>query len=223
MICQPINQEIFCVSLNGRSGNRAAVFSLFAMPSNIRATLASALLLGLFSAVFLLVQYKFPVSLAYPHQWGHSRPVVPDSVAQKLIRQLIAQADSGGPPRPGAEATGKESVRLDFRISRVLLEHWPISTFLKMKDAEVRYQYGQESVSAMRQLYAEKMLSAADTAFMHQQLLHSTGFRLEEQYLPGCTVIPVDTLTRLSSHAKVIVYCLPTLVKTSSSRWSSVW
>ncbi|MFD2787981.1 hypothetical protein [Hymenobacter rubripertinctus] len=178
------------------------------MPSNIRTTLASTLLLGIFSAVFLLVQYKFPVSLKRPHQWGDPRPFVPDSVAQELIRQLIEQADFDGPrsvaqlgswtPRTGADAVDVEPAGLAFRISRVLLEHQPISAYLKMKDAEVRYKYGQESANMMRQLYAEKVLSAADTAFMHQQILHSAGFRLEARYLPGCTIIPVDTLTRLT-------------------------
>ena len=178
------------------------------MPSHIRTTLASTLLLVIFSAVFLLVQYKFPVSLTYPHQWGHPRPLVPDSVAQEFIRQLIKQADfEGRPPiaylnvrslSAETAAAGMESVRLYFRISRVLLEHQPMSAYLKMKDAEVRYKYGQESANMMRQLYADKVLSAADTAFMHQQILHSAGFRLEARYLPGCTIIPVDTLTRLT-------------------------
>ncbi|OWP62647.1 hypothetical protein CDA63_12790 [Hymenobacter amundsenii] len=119
------------------------------MPLNIRTTLASTILLGLFGAVFLLVQYKFPVSLKYPHQWGYPRPFVPDSVAQELIRQLIEQADFDGPrsvaqlggwaPRTGADAAGVKPAGLDFRISWVLLEHQPISAYLKMEDAEVRY------------------------------------------------------------------------------------
>lgn len=168
------------------------------MPSPSRFTLVALLLYGVFSATYLWVNYSLPVTRILPHQWGYPRPLVPDSVTQELVRQLIAQADSGGPPRAGTETAGTETVRLDFRISRVLLEHLPVgATIPVLCDAEVRYLYGQESASMIRQLYADKVLSAADTAVMHQQILHSTGFRLEARYLPGCTVIPVDTLKRL--------------------------
>ncbi|WBA40462.1 hypothetical protein [Hymenobacter canadensis] len=163
------------------------------MQADTRRFFGAALLLGaVFCAVYLRVAYPPPPELEPERRWGAPRLLVSDRVLYGFVRELLAQADST-PPSPYVKK------KADYWVSRVLFEHalLPIS-YAHVDAADIRYPYGQESAWMMRQLHAERILSAADTVFMQRQIHYSTGFQLEPRFLPSCRIIPVDTLTRLA-------------------------
>lgn len=151
---------------------------------------AALLLAAVFSAVHLRLAYPPAPKRVVVRQWASMRPLIPDSVLYDFVRQLLAQADAE-PPGPFSKHPAP------FWISRVLFEHAPIMlNMLHAKDTDFRYRYGEESAPILEQLYAERILSAADTAFMRQQVARSTDFRLESRFLPACKIIPVELLRR---------------------------
>lgn len=161
------------------------------MQSDTRQFLSAALLLAaVFSAVHVRVAFPPVPKPVMAREWAAKRPLVPDSVLYDFVRQVVAQSDHE-PPRPFSKH------KADFWISRVLFEHAPINLNAPyVKDADFRYRYGEESAPILEQLYAERILSAADTTFMRQQIERSADFRLDPRFLPGYKIIPVELLRR---------------------------
>lgn len=161
------------------------------MQTDTRRFLSAALLLAVvFSAVYLRLAYPPPLKPLVVRHWASMRPLVPDRVLYDFVQQVLAQSGSK-PPRPFSRTNA------DFWISRVLFEHAPITLNVPhIKDTDFRHRYGEESAPILEQLYAEHVLSAADTAFMRQQIARSADFRLEPRFLPGCKIIPVELLRR---------------------------
>jgi hypothetical protein len=159
-------------------------------PATRRFLSAALLLLVVFSAVHLRMAYPPTSKPIMVRQWGGMRPLVADSVLYDFVRQIIAQSDPE-PPRPFSKH------KADFWISRVLFEHAPIMLTVPHEgDTAFRYLYGEESAPMLARLYAEHVLSVADTAFMRQQIARSADFRLEPRFLPACKIIPVELLRR---------------------------
>jgi hypothetical protein len=159
-------------------------------PATRRFLSAALLLAAVFSSVHLRLAYPPPPKPVVVRHWASMRPLVPDSVLYDFVRQLLAQSDAE-PPGPFSKHPAS------FWISRVLFEHAPIMLNVpQVRDTDFRYRYGEESAPILEQLYAERILSAADTAFMRQQVARSTDFRLESRFLPACKIIPVELLRR---------------------------
>ncbi|MET4108729.1 hypothetical protein [Hymenobacter sp. UYP22] len=161
------------------------------MQPNTRCFLSAALLLAtVFVAVYLRVAYPPDLKPVVVRQWATTRPLVPDSVLYDFVRQVVAQSDPE-PPRPFSKH------KAAFWISRVLFEHAPVMLNAPHGGGRFfQYRYGEESAPILEQLYAEQILSAADTAFMRQQIARSADFRLESRFLPDCKIIPVELLRR---------------------------
>lgn len=168
------------------------------MQADTRRFFSAALLLGaVFSAVYLRVAYPPPPEIKPERQWGAPRMMLPDSVVYDFLGGLVTQADSV-PPNPFTEKNA------EYWFSRVLFEHAPLRIdYSRVSDTNIHYQYGRESAWILRHLYAERILSVADTVFMQQQIVQSTGFRLDPRFLPGCRIVPTDTLSRQARQRSV--------------------
>lgn len=151
-------------------------------------TLVIALLYSLFAAVYFRVAYPESVIPKPEHKWGAPRLLVSDSVLYGFMRELLMQSSSDPSP--------KGMVHADFYISQVLFDRAPIPS-----PGKRLFQYAvQEDNWSLKELCNRyHLLAPIDTAFMRQQMTYSTGFALEQRFLPNYTIIPVDTVWALVS------------------------
>jgi hypothetical protein len=112
---------------------------------------------------------------------------VSDSILYSFVRDLLHQSS------PNFSAVGDTSIA-DFYVSKVLLENDLFGAVDNM-----RYQHALEvSSELLRQLCIEDHLfTAEDTCFIRQQIKYSTGFALDQRFLPERMVITANTVRNL--------------------------
>ena len=113
------------------------------------------------------------------------RLMVTDSVLYGFVRELLAQSSS--------DQTPQGMLHADFYISRVLFEH----DLLPGPGKHLSQYAVQEDGWTLQELYSHHLLTPADTAFMRQQIEYSTGFGLNQRFLPNHQIIPADTALAL--------------------------
>ncbi|MBC6696916.1 hypothetical protein [Hymenobacter sp. BT190] len=170
------------------------------MQADTRRFLGAALLLGaVFCAVYLRVAYPPPPELKPERRWGAPRLLVSDSVLYGFVRELLAQSSTDMSPKGMAHA--------DFYISRVLLEHSLLPAL-----GNPPYQYAaQEDGWTLQELCNRRLLSPADTAYMRLQMNYSSGFGLEQRFLPGHQVVSADTVRAIVNRSEEPFIFLSTL------------
>ncbi|MBO0357597.1 hypothetical protein J0X19_06540 [Hymenobacter sp. BT186] len=156
--------------------------------NNTARLLVITLLYAVFAAVYLRVAFPEPPEPKIERRWAAPRLLVSDSVLYGFVQELLAQSSSDPSP--------KGMVHADFYISQVLFEHAPIPS-----PGKHVFQYAvQEDNWSLKELCNRyHLLAPIDTAFMRQQMTYSTGFGLEQRFLPNYKIIPVDTVWALVS------------------------
>lgn len=182
------------------------------MTSVIR-SLVVTVLYSLFAAVYFRVAYPDPPAPKIERRWAAPRLLVSDSVLYGFVGELLAQSSSDPSPEGMAHA--------DFYISRVLFEH--AST---PKPGKYLFQYAvAEDNWSLKELCSRyHLLAPADTSYMRRQMKYSTGFGLEQRFLPGYQVISADTIWAMrkrSTRPLDYMEVLRVSYKTDSFSWIS--
>ena len=162
------------------------------MQADTRRFFSAALLLGaVFCAVYLRAAYPPPPEVKPERRWGAPRLLVSDSVLYGFVRELLAQSSSDMSPEGMAHA--------DFYISRVLLEH---NTYPVARTRLFRYAVRERDWTLGELCSRDHLLAPADTAFMRLQMKFSSGFGLEQRFLPNHVVVSADKVWTMREQSK---------------------
>jgi|GEM_PF-6088622 len=115
-----------------------------------------------------------------PKLWSARRLTAQDTLVHAFIRSLLAQAQTQ--PGPIADQT--------FYLSKTLYDQLPGPIPRCANCANPDLSDGVLSHLVTR----DRLLTAADTLFMYQQMRSAFPLQLTQLLLPECRIVPVDTM-----------------------------